>query len=209
MRFMGDFGANPLMLLRSDQVREALEIVEDQAKELEDIGNEMREEMRGMFQNFRDMSDEERQQKMKELNDSFQSRIDGVLLPYQQKRLKQITMQQRTRGRTGLAGALADDAIAKELNLTSEQKQKLQETAEKARQEMEEKMARLRKEMEDQILSVLTAEQREKYTEMVGEPFELDMRQMFQQRGGDGNDRGGRGQRGGRGGGGGGGRNDF
>jgi Spy/CpxP family protein refolding chaperone len=207
----GDFMNNPMMLLGNEQVREALEIVDDQVQQIDEISEEMRSSMRDMFMNFRDLSDEERQKKMTELNDEYQAKIDEVLLPHQQKRLKQIMMQQRGRGRSGLAGALSDDGLAKELNITASQKEEMQRVAEEARREMEEKVAQLRKEMEDKILGVLDAEQRDKYRELVGEPFELDMRQMFQggrgrggdgERGGDrGGDRGGRGR--------GGDRNDF
>ncbi len=204
--FGGGFGANPLMLLGMDQVREALGIVDDQAKELDDLGNDMRQEMRDMFQNFGDMSAEERQQKMQELNDSYQAKTDQVLLPNQQDRLKQIMLQQRTRGRNGVADAFSDDSIAKELGITADQKEKLKDAAEKAQKEMEEKVAQLRKDMEDQVLSVLTDDQREKYKKMVGEPFELDRTQMFQRgNGGNGGNNGGRGGFGGRGGRGGGG----
>ena len=68
---------------------------------------------------------------------------------------------------------------------------------------MDAKMKKIRAEMEEKVLAVLTDEQRKQYKEMVGEPFELDQRQMFQGQG-----RGGRGGNGGPGGGGQN-RNDF
>ncbi len=196
----GDFMNNPMMLLRSEQVQKALEIVDDQVEQIDEIGNEMRDAMRDAFQNFRDMSDEERQKKMTELNEDFQAKVDEILLPHQQKRLKQIALQQRTRGMNGIAGALDGD-LAKELKITSAQKEEMQKVAEEARKEMEEKIVQLRKDMEDKVLSVLDSDQREKFQELVGEPFELDFRQMFRggQQGGGRRGQGGEGGRGGRG----------
>ena len=43
---------SPMMLLRSEQIQKELEIVEDQLKEIETIGEDMRESFQGM----RDMS---------------------------------------------------------------------------------------------------------------------------------------------------------
>lgn len=197
-RGFGGMMANPMMIIRSEQIQKELEIVDDQLKELEAIG----EDMRDSFQGLRDLSQEERDQKFRDINKEFESRLNEVLLPHQQKRLKQITNQFSSRGREGIAGSLTDGDLAKELNITDEQKAKLKTVGEEARQEMDEKLKKIRSEMEEKVLSVLTDEQRKQYKEMVGEPFELDFRQAFQ---------GGRG-RGGFGGGGGGNqgnRNDF
>ncbi len=190
----GGFGRmmnNPMMLLRSEQIQKELEIVEDQLKEIETIGEDMRESFQGM----RDMSQEERETKMTEINKDFQTRVNEILLPHQQKRLKQIGLQMAGRGRDGAAGSLTEGDLSKELKITDEQKAKLKEVAEKARINMEEKTKKLREEFESEILAVLTDEQRAQYKEMVGDTIELDQRQMFQ--GGRGGQRG-QGGRGGR-----------
>jgi Spy/CpxP family protein refolding chaperone len=191
----GRFGfGGPMMLMRSEQIQKELEIVDDQLEELEAIG----EDMRDSFQGLRDMSQEERETKMREIAQEYEKRVNEVLLPHQQKRLKQITVQFSSRGREGIAGSLTDGDLAKELKITDEQKEKLRKAGEEARTEMEEKMRKFRSEMEEKILAVLTDEQRRQYKEMIGEPFELDMRQAFQGRGGRGggdDNRGGGGNR--------------
>lgn len=188
----GRFGgmmASPMMILRNEQIQKELEIVDDQLKDLEAIGEEMRES----FQGLRDLSQEERDEKFREINKQFEERLNEVLLPHQQKRLKQISAQFSSRGPNGVAGTLTEGNLAEELKITDEQKEKLRSVGEEARAEMEEKTKKIRAEMEEKILAVLTEEQRKQYKELVGEPFEMDMRQMFQR--GQGRDGGG--QRGG------------
>lgn len=183
----GPMGA--MMIIRNEQIQKELEIVDDQLQELETIG----EEMRDSFQGMRDLSQEEREDKMREITQDYEKRVNEVLLPHQQKRLKQITTQFQSRGREGVAGALTQGGLAEELKITDDQREKLQKVAEEARAEMDEQTRKLRQEMEEKILAVLNDDQRKKYKEMIGEPFEMDMRQMFQgrgQRGGD-NQRGG------------------
>lgn len=177
-RFGGGMGS--MMILRNEQIQKELEIVDDQLQELEAIG----EEMRDSFQGFREMSEDERADRMREITADFEKRVNEVLLPHQQKRLKQITSQFQTRGREGVAGALTEGNLADELKITDEQREKLRKVGEEARAEMEEKTRKLREEMELKILDVLTDEQRRQYKELMGEPFEMDMRQMFQGRGG-------------------------
>jgi Spy/CpxP family protein refolding chaperone len=177
-RFGGGMGS--MMILRNEQIQKELEIVDDQLQELEAIG----EEMRDSFQGFRDMSEDERADRMREITADFEKRVNEVLLPHQQKRLKQITAQFQARGREGVTGALTEGNLADELKITEEQREKLRKVGEEARAEMDEKMRKLREEMEQKILAVLTDEQRSQYKELMGEPFEMDMRQMFQGRGG-------------------------
>ncbi len=182
----GGFGAmmaSPMMIMRSEQIQKELEIVDDQLKELEAIGEDMRES----FQGFRDMSQEDRDAKMRDINKQFEERLNEVLLPHQQKRLKQISAQFSSRGPNGFAGSLTEGNLADELKITDEQKAKLKTVGEEARADMDAKTKKIRAEMEEKILAVLTEEQRKQYKEMVGEPFEMDMRQMQGGRGRGGN----------------------
>ena len=139
-RGFGGMMASPMMILRNEQMQKELEIVDDQLKELEAIG----EDMRDSFQGLRDMSQEERDTKFREINKKFEERINEVLLPHQQKRLKQITTQFSSRGRDGIAGSLTDGDLAKDLKITDEQKAKLKEVGEEARKEMDEKTRKIR-----------------------------------------------------------------
>ncbi len=207
-RMMGG-GGGGMMLLMNEKVREELEIVDDQFEELQSMQEDMRDEMTEMFQGMRggdggggrpDM--EEMRTKMEERMKVYQEKLDSILLPHQQQRLKQLTLQSQSRGRA--AGALLDnDELKDELGITAEQEDKMREAAEKAQEELREQILKLTREAENKIIGVLDSEQQKKYREMVGEPFD------FGQQGGRGGPGGPGGQGGGRGGRGGGNRSDF
>ncbi len=201
----GGFGRmfnNPLMLLRNERVQEELELVDDQVEELNELQQEIMEKVRDMFRDMRDLDQDERADRMKEIGEymeDIQKDVDSILLPHQQQRLRQLFYQTQTRR----PGALpVTDELAKELNITEEQMEKMREAAEKANEDMRKEMEKLRQKAMEKVLSVLSAEQRAKYKELMGEPFDMgDPRQGFGRGGNRGGDRGG--DRGGRG------RSDF
>ncbi len=155
------------MLLRNENVREDLKLTDKQTEDLTALAGELR----GM----RDLSREERQAKMQDI----QKQVDKILKPEQCARLKQIQLQREG----GLA--LANPEIAKALNITAEQKQKLaaihksvtgkmRGLASLDRSERREKMAEIRKDAGKQALEVLTTEQRAKFDKMQGKKLEMD-----------------------------------
>lgn len=198
-----------LMLLASPQVQKELELVDDQKAKIKELSDKAQADMREAFSGMRDLTQEERQKKMEELRKkseermaSLQKDVDKILLPHQQKRLKQIRFQ--------VLGdrALSDAEILKELGITDEQKAKLEAIAKESREstqklfegirdipqeerqakmtELREKMTKARTEAQEKAQAVLTDAQKAKLKEMKGEEFKLDMRQMFQGRGGRG-----------------------
>lgn len=196
-----------LMLLANPQVQKELELVDDQKAKIKELSDKLQADMREAFTGMRDLSQEDRQKKMEELRKkgeermaSLQKEVDKVLLPQQQKRLKQIRFQ--------VLGdrALSDAEIVKELGITDEQKTKLEAIAKESRDatqklyegvrdlpqaerqakftELREKMDTARKEVQEKTLAVLTDAQKAKLKELKGAEFKLDTRQMFQGRGG-------------------------
>jgi Spy/CpxP family protein refolding chaperone len=201
----GFFGgqSNGLDLLNDENVRRELDLVDDQVTKLREVQQRIGEEMRSAFEGFdfqglRDLSEEEREakfapirEKMEKVNADIQKDIDQVLLPQQRQRLKEIVVQSQIR-RQGTSGALSGGALATELNITEEQKEKLRAKQAEVEEELRKETEQLRLEARDKILSVLTAEQRAKLNALMGKPIE------FQQFGGFGG--GGFGGPGGRGG---------
>ena len=205
---------NGINLIVRGEVQDELELVDEQKEQIDELRTRMREGMRGMFGefgNWRVMTDEERTEaresmraKTVEMQEEMEEELKNVLLDEQLKRFEQIKNQdQARRGGGGASGAIQSDALKKALGITDKQEKELKEKAEKVKEEIAEKVAELNKEGEKEILSVLTAEQREKYKELMGDKFEFS-----NGRGGRGGGRGGAdgGGRGGRGGGGRGGR---
>ncbi|MFP6657782.1 MAG: hypothetical protein VB853_06335 [Pirellulales bacterium] len=194
--FFGGGGGGDLGLLMRDDVRKELEIVDEQMEKLRDLGSSFRDELRESFSGLRDLDEDERRARFEELREKMETKreelntkIGEVLLPHQKTRLKQIglQMQMQSRGTSGLL----NDRLAEELGITDEQKARLRAAAEKAREELAEKTKKAREEARDTILSELTADQRKKLEQLLGEDFESD-RSSFRRRGSDQEGRGGR-----------------
>lgn len=138
---------------------------------------------RGQRGGQQNLSREERQQLAQERAKAAREKIAGILKPEQMARLEQISLQVRN------AQALADQAVAAKLKLSDDQKEKvaaaIQESSDKMRAQMRElfqggdrgamreKMAELRKEASESVLAHLTADQKEQFEAMKGEPFEM------------------------------------
>ncbi len=194
-------GDSSLGLLRSDEVQKELELTDEQKADITKILEESRGDRPQI--NFRDLSEEQRREKFAEMREQAQKRaaetmtkVEGVLLPPQVKRLKQIGIQAR-----GLR-ALSDDDVAKTLKLTDDQQKEIAAANEKSAEQMRElfqggnregareKLTALRKQTEETILGVLTADQKKEFDNLKGEAFELPQRTFG--RGGQGGRQGGR-----------------
>lgn len=133
MGMMGDYVANPTMLLRRKDVSTDIKLTSDQQAKLDQIRKDARGSFRGGQQGDSRPSQADMEKSMKEYND----KVNAVLTPEQQKRLKEIAIQ--------LMGnkAITDKSIQTDLKLTDGQKAKvksLQEGYDKAMQDMGEKM---------------------------------------------------------------------
>lgn len=197
-------GGGTIGLIQQQDVQKEIELTEDQQSELrtlaDTIRDEVGEEMRGMFQGMRDLSDEEREAKMAEIRTRFEeigkdaeSRMQKVLLPHQFDRLKQIDLQSRLQ--RGGASALSEGELADTLGLSESQRDQLREKQEQVQKELDEKIGQLRVDARNQLLEVLTPEQRAKLQGMMGADFALREPQ-FGPPGGRGGRFGGAGRRG-------------
>lgn len=180
--FRGGFGGGGgvLGLLYREDVRQDLQLVDEQQEKVDALADEIRtelqDEMREMFSQMRDLSDEERQQqfekirsRMEEVNADAEKRLKKVLLPHQFDRLKQIDVQMRVQQQG--AGALTSGELAEMLDLTDSQRERLEERAAEVEQELQEKISQLRLEARNKMLDVLTAEQRAKLQSLMGDDF--------------------------------------
>lgn len=186
-------------LLRSEQVQKELKITDEQQKKLAALQEEQTQKMRELTQGMSGLSPEERRARMEEsrkkrteLAQAYDKKIGEILNADQAKRLDQIALQQR-----GLR-AMLDEEIAKKLGLTDEQKEKITAASNWLRDEqmrlirdsrgsggrpdpeafakMREKRREITKEAMNKALAALNEEQKKKWEEMTGKPFELDMR---------------------------------
>jgi Spy/CpxP family protein refolding chaperone len=194
-------------LLQNEKVQTEIDLLDDQKTEIRKVNDESRERMRSVFQgvgNFREASEEEREKMQREMGEKMQAntketvkRLEGILLPPQTARLKEISLQVRG------TGALSDPEVEKQLGISAQQKEQLEKVREEQGEKMRalftgdnrdqarEKMTELRKESTDRTLAVLSAEQRDKLEKMKGKPIDADLEEL--RRGGFGGAAGGRG----------------
>ena len=172
----GGFGG-PTALLGQASVQEELKLSEDQKKQITDFN----EKRRGSFQDSQNLRQDERRAKFTEMAKETEKAVAAILKPEQNKRLKEISLQQR-----GIS-AVSDPEVATSLKITDAQKAGItaiqEASAEKGRalftgggqggnrEESRAKFAELRKSTEEQIMGLLTAEQQATWLELTGAPF--------------------------------------
>jgi Spy/CpxP family protein refolding chaperone len=175
----GPGGGGPMFLLTQKSVQDELKLAPDQVEKIKELAQKQQEAFAGL----RDLSQEERQAKMREMRQANDKALAEVLKPEQMKRLRQINLQQMG------AMALGNAETAKTLGLTDEQKEKIKAIGDDARKEMQElrqsggdpddvrkKTEEIRKSSGEKMMAVLTDEQKAKWKELAGEPFKGEIR---------------------------------
>ncbi len=162
-----------LMLLRQKSVQEELKIAPELAKKIHDFTGMEHEE----FLKAITLAKVDEAKKLRELAAANEKFLIDNLSATQRKRLAQITMQV-----TGLRQLMRPE-IAKALELTEEQKEKVKSMHEEAakayraiidaegNENRNEKLAALRAATHEKVAALLTEKQKEIAKEMVGERF--------------------------------------
>lgn len=188
-------GADLMGLLRIEQVQEEIELTDEQAAKVKELGEKLMNAMRGQYTEIREIEDDQqRQAKRAQLTEAWETKVQaglGELLPREQLiRLYQVRLQV-----AGVVYGLNHPFVAGRLKLTDEQKQRaaaLDEETQQGRRdvfsgmrdvsqeqrtskwaEAREKLAKLRAAADEKALALLTAEQAEAYRALLGEKFEL------------------------------------
>jgi Spy/CpxP family protein refolding chaperone len=182
-----------ITLLQSKSVQEELKLAPDQIQKIREIPQSIYDKHREELEAAQKLEGEARRERVPKIlltiNDEASKAQEELLNPQQKNRLKEITVQQSG------PRAFLDQEVQKTLNLTDEQKDKIKTINENfQKQEFEifprrgggraspgrggyqerfEKSDALRKESVDKILAILTDDQKKKYKEMTGMPFEL------------------------------------
>jgi hypothetical protein len=178
-------------LLRYDAVLAEIEATDEQKTEVANILEATRGE-RPDFGGFRDLSPEEREKRFAEMREAaakrdaeVKTKLEGVLLAPQMKRLGELRVQRQ--GISALSNAdvaaalgLSDmqkETIAETIQKNSQKVRELYENAGENREGLREKADALRKEGDDAVLNVLSDEQKTKFNELKGEAFEFPRRE--------------------------------
>jgi Spy/CpxP family protein refolding chaperone len=190
----GMFGGG-LGMLRIKEVQEELKMTQAQTDKVEGKQQEVQQAMRDLFQNaggFQNMSQEERQKLMAKTQEIQTKAVNDILDAKQQKRFHQLELQQMG------ASAFTRPEVAKELNLTDDQKSKIREIQQAQqekvreifqnagqggdRQAMMEQMQTLQKAANEKITAVLTDAQKAQWKTMQGDAFKFPAPQPRQPR---------------------------
>ena len=183
--------------LQQETVQAELKLNEDQKQRLLALAEQNRQpapEMMELLSRMREASDEEREAlrvEMDKLREVQKTKLEGevqqILDPEQFGRLQQLVLQNRG------VGALKDDDVATDLNLTEAQRGQIQEISDStdeqrralfeglrdipreermtAMEEMRTKGEALQKQRDEKLLAVLTAEQKNAWEKKLGPPL--------------------------------------
>ena len=172
-------GGGLAQLLGNASVQKELKLDDSQTEKAKALTEKVNEEMREKRQGLQDLSQEERQTKMQEINRESNAMVmkeaGEFLKPEQITRLHQISHQVRG------AMAFSDPEVAKKLNLTDAQKTAIHEIGQEAREKMPsredfqsdreaamKKMQEVNKETLSKIEGKLNDEQQKTWKEMLG-----------------------------------------
>ncbi len=197
--FRGFGSVNKLTLVsRSEKVQKELKLDEEATKQVKSLAEEFsakRRESRGSFTGLRDLSDDEREKAIAKLVESsrklsaeYGKKVDAVLGKEKSARLSQIALW-ATHQRGGISAVVRNDALAKTIKLTGEQKEKLTAINEESgrkrselrrdrdtpREERTKKRAEITEQANKQVKELLTEDQTAAIKKAMGEKFEVDL----------------------------------
>jgi DNA polymerase III gamma/tau subunit len=200
----GGFGQGPgaATLLANKSVQEELKLTAEEAAKVSAPGKALQEKRRSMFADLQGATQEQRQEKMKELTDAAKSADEDAaklakdtLRTDQLKRFGEIGLQVKG------DAAFVDENVQKTLAITDPEKEEIKKIRDDAatkirelqpargqggqgraqgnRQETQTKIQALRKETLEKVVAVLTDSQKAQWKEMVGSPFEYKPDQIM------------------------------
>ncbi len=178
-------GAGKLFLLKQAAVLQDLQPSEEQRADIAELSRRLDAQSQDKFRAYRQLSPEERQRRFLDLARANEAAVQAILTPGQWTRLKQIALQLQG------PSAFREVNIATALKLTADQKERIRAIEAEtffgmpdrrrhgpiprdARTPRESRKAREQalKSASDKILQLLTAEQRRRWQELAGKPFE-------------------------------------
>ena len=198
----GGRGGGGSFLLQIPEVQKELKIDEGQLEALKLLNEANQAKSRELRQNSANLTDDQRREQFRAMAAAQQKEVANILNATQVARLKQLEIQ-----RAGI-GALRQTSVQTALNLTADQKAKLeaQQTADREAMraafqgfrgqdgqrptpeqltEARKKMEDLRKASEAKTLAILTDAQKKQFESMKGAPFTFPQRMGGRRRGGN------------------------
>jgi hypothetical protein len=174
----GGIQSNSIGWLQDDNILSELDVVDEQRQQLQQLCDEIQQRRSDFAATVRDLPADKRVQYIRDFSSLLTANVDDqveqILLPHQLERVKQIQLQTKMR-RAGVR-SLDQKELAEALGITDEQREKLKKKQAEVEKQLRKKIDQLRKEALDEVLSVLTAKQREKLKDMVGTEYDFKQR---------------------------------
>jgi hypothetical protein len=173
-------------LIANEGVQKELELTDEQTSKAEAVARAVREKYHGEFAKVEDLDAQERFEKTAEIVRTMTSETNkglaDVLKPEQMKRYRQIQLQQLglmafTEPEVQSKLKLTDDQVGRIRRILADSQSQRRELVQGGggggnREEMRKKGATLGKESMDKALAVLSADQKQAWKDMTGEPFQ-------------------------------------
>jgi hypothetical protein len=166
---LGDSGFQSELNLVDEQIERFKEVQENFNERMTEVTKQMRSDDgklnldADVIERIRALSEEIKAQKKEE--------IEGLLLPEQLERLKQVTLQKKM-SQQGAMSALRGKEVAEALGLDEEQLSSLREKSKELSARVQEEIAAAKEKARKELLDELTPDQQEKLKTMIGEKFE-------------------------------------
>jgi hypothetical protein len=165
-------GCSQLSLLIHRSVRDDLQLSEDQKRQITEL-SELLGEQRRQLRQLPPLTEKHWRQEFEKLAQENRERVAKILQPEQAARLAQIRLQWRG------PSAFKDPEIVDPLKLTKQQRDQIDEILKESwvgpgrhRHKLDES----RKKAGERIQALLTADQRTKWEQMIGQPLKEDIR---------------------------------
>ena len=178
-------------ITHNQPLREELEIVDDQVKDLQKISQEFQKDLqvfsanhskeimqaRQLFQAGKRVEatklSDRYQEKMFEISSKHFEQIEKKLLPHQVSRIRQISRQETLKHMSGFKDEFGIVyALADEIGLSPTEKKKLRTAIEKARSKYYSELVKLKEKTHREILKSIPANNRDKVRELVGDFYD-------------------------------------
>jgi hypothetical protein len=173
-------------LIANQGVQKELKLSDEQTSKAEAVARAVREKHHGDFAKVEDLGAQERSEKTAEIVRTMTSETNkglaDVLKPEQMKRYRQLQLQHLslmafTEPEVRSKLKLTDDQVGRIRSIIAESQSQRRELVQGGRggnrEEMQKKGATLGKESMDKALAVLSADQKQAWKDMTGEPFEV------------------------------------
>jgi hypothetical protein len=161
-----------LGLLADPSVREDIEMMDDQYKQIQEFNREIQRRSAEAIKGL-DLTDRDKLiQQISQMRAKARNELEDVLLPKQIQRLKQIQVQALLR-RQSFVDLLTEDPVKSSLGITDQQVRSLKIEEQKIERDLQGEIAKLRAKARERLISQLDPSQQAEAKELIGDAFEF------------------------------------